>query len=183
MFCPKCGQQQISDQTRFCSKCGFLMTGVTDLVENEGQLPGRSQAKGITPRRRGIYQGIFIFMLSFLVVPILAMITVALQAEPFAVAGAAVLLTAGGLLRLVYALMFESNVHGDPTLESHILEMAKNLPGREPSAKALPPEQSIPVSAYSAPTAGGWRDTNELAKTPGSVTDSTTKLLQKDTDQ
>lgn len=159
------------------------MAGVTDLIANEGHLPGITKSKGITPRRRGIYQGVFIFLLSFLVVPIITMITIALQAPPFAVVAAAVLFTVGGLLRMAYALMFESNVSGDTTLESQIMNAVNNLPGRDPSMRALPPEQSIPVNAYTAPTAGGWRDTNDLSKTPGSVTDSTTKLLQKDTDQ
>lgn len=183
MYCPKCGQQQISEQTRFCSRCGFLMAAVTDLIANEGYLPGITQSKGITPRRRGIYQGVFIFLLSFLVVPIITMITIALQAPPFAVVAAAVLLTVGGLLRVAYALMFESNIPGDSTIESHVMDVVKSFPGRDPSMRALPPEQSIPVNAYTAPSTGGWRDTNDLSKTPGSVTDSTTKLLEKDLDQ
>ena len=44
---------------------------------------------------------------------------------------------------------------------------------------ALPPTQSVPASAY-APPAGSWRDTNDRQKVPESVTDSTTKLLQKE---
>ena len=44
--------------------------------------------------------------------------------------------------------------------------------------QALPPQQSIPASAYGPPQAGRWRDTNELEH--GSVTESTTKLLTKE---
>jgi uncharacterized membrane protein YvbJ len=36
MFCPKCGQQQLSEETKFCSRCGFLLTAVWDLVSNNG---------------------------------------------------------------------------------------------------------------------------------------------------
>lgn len=43
---------------------------------------------------------------------------------------------------------------------------------------ALPPQQSIPASAYGAPQPGNWRDTNDLQ--PTSVTESTTRLLDKD---
>ncbi len=32
MFCPQCSQEQISEDTRFCSRCGFLMTGVSQLT-------------------------------------------------------------------------------------------------------------------------------------------------------
>jgi uncharacterized protein with PQ loop repeat len=44
--------------------------------------------------------------------------------------------------------------------------------------QALPPQQSIPASAYAPPRAGTWRDTNDLE--PTSVTESTTKLLEKE---
>jgi hypothetical protein len=45
---------------------------------------------------------------------------------------------------------------------------------------ALPPQQSVPVSAYAPPAGGTWKapDTGELR--PHSVTEGTTKLLQKD---
>ncbi|MBK8302527.1 MAG: hypothetical protein IPK98_03620 [Chloracidobacterium sp.] len=44
---------------------------------------------------------------------------------------------------------------------------------------ALPPQQSIPANMYNAPRpAGSWRDTNDLE--PTSVTESTTRLLEKD---
>ncbi len=44
---------------------------------------------------------------------------------------------------------------------------------------ALPPRQSIPANMYNAPRpAGSWRDTNDLE--PASVTESTTRLLEKD---
>ncbi len=44
---------------------------------------------------------------------------------------------------------------------------------------ALPPQRSIPANMYDAPrSAGSWRDTNDLE--PTSVTESTTRLLEKD---
>ncbi len=53
-------------------------------------------------------QGVFVFLLSFLIVPLAAIITIAFNWEPFLPAISAILLTVGGLLRVVYALMFES---------------------------------------------------------------------------
>jgi hypothetical protein len=177
MHCPKCGQQQISEETRFCSKCGFLLTGIATVVATGGLIP--EQRSGIagsssSPRRRGIMQGLFIFLLSFLIVPITAMISIALNIEPFLVAIAAVLFGVGGLLRNVYAFMFESGA-ARPTFNENLISEMRSSP-------ALPPSQSIPASAYTSPT-GAWRDTNDLQRQPGSVTDSTTKLLQKDEPQ
>ena len=34
MFCPQCGRQQVSSDTRFCSGCGLSLGLVTDLVVN-----------------------------------------------------------------------------------------------------------------------------------------------------
>lgn len=124
--------------------------------------------------------GLFIFLLSFLVVPIIAILTIAVNArEPFVVAIAAILLTMGGMLRMAYALMFESGEPGGQTLEQKIAA-ATPLRSRSTASAALPPSQTFPVNAYVSPTAGQWRDTNDLQPVPGSVTDGTTKLLQKD---
>lgn len=50
----------------------------------------------------------------------------------------------------------------------------------DPSYGALPPQQSQPASSYSPPE-GAWKtpDTGEFAR-PGSVTESTTRLLKKE---
>ena len=36
MFCPQCGHQQVSNDTRFCSRCGLSLGLVTDLLANSG---------------------------------------------------------------------------------------------------------------------------------------------------
>jgi hypothetical protein len=182
MHCPVCGQRQISEDTRFCSKCGFLLTGVAELIFNGGAPPQAFQpttSKKDSPRRKGLKQGLFIFLLSFLVVPLIAILTIAVNArEPFMVAIAAILLTVGGLLRMAYALMFESNEPYGKPLEENALNAAQNFLGTNKSAGALPPQQSIPTSTYVPPTAGNWRDTNDLNATP-SVTENTTKFLDE----
>lgn len=183
MHCPKCGQAQISDETRFCSKCGFLLTGVAQIVAKDGLLEIEPGASSTTPRRRGIYQGVFIFLLSFLVVPLVVMATIAANIEPYFVVVSAVLLTVGGLLRIVYALMFESGEVGGKTLEQSVIEMSKKVVGSSGDVAALPPQRSIPASSYAPPAAGAWKDTSELEKTPNSVTETTTKLLERDSGQ
>jgi hypothetical protein len=44
----------------------------------------------------------------------------------------------------------------------------------------LHPQRDLAASEYASPRAGRWLDTNDLE--PLSVTDSTTKLLEKDSD-
>jgi hypothetical protein len=180
MYCPRCGQEQISNETRFCSRCGFLMTGVGELIANGGNtaLTAVNPGKLDSPRKRGLKQGGFIFLLTFLVVPIVSILTIWANVEPFGVAISAILLFVGGLLRMAYALMFESNNPSDKTLEQSVYQSAQGLLNKTQNPNALPPPQSIPTSSYMPPTQGSWRETNDLE--PSSVTDPTTKLLQKE---
>ena len=185
MHCPKCGQQQISDETRFCSRCGFLLTGIAHVVANDGIVPMPAQARlaSGSPRRKGVMQGTFIFLLSFLLVPLTAILCMALGIGPEPVAVMAIILSVGGLLRIAYALMFESGASTDNILEHNVMAASQNLFAAKKEAGELPPAQSIPISVYAPPPGTGrWRETNEL-ETPGSVTDSTTKLLQNEHDQ
>ena len=60
MFCPQCGQQQVTGVIRFCSRCGFPMDGVIQLLGSGGILPAyRSpdEPVPISPRRKGVKQG------------------------------------------------------------------------------------------------------------------------------
>lgn len=180
MHCPKCGQQQVSEETRFCSRCGLLLTGVAQVVSNNGLLPelrvGVSGNRG-SKRRRGLKLGLFIFLLSFLVVPILTVIAEGVGAGPEIIVITAVLLTMGGLLRMVYALMFEEGAPETGRGQAPPVFEAPEQRG------ALPPNQSVPASAFTSPASGTWRDTNDLQHQPSSVTDSTTKLLEREDDR
>lgn len=182
MFCPVCNQEQVSDETRFCSRCGFLLTGVSQLIAGGGVLPQMRTGYDpnvISPRKKGVKQGALFLFSSFIIVPLLALITIWLRAEPFLVMAAAILFGGGGLLRIIYALLFESKY---PTVsdEGVLPESFKKILPLKKQPNALPPQQSVPVSSYVPPIVGNWRDTNDLAAAPPSVTDPTTKLLQKE---
>lgn len=196
MYCPVCGQQQASESMRFCSRCGFTLLGVAEVIANNGIIPfvqPQGTIKLVSPRKRGILQGLFIFLIgTFLVVPILAILTAAVNAEPFLVAITAILSFFGGILRMLYALFFEEG--GQATVPNTILpESAKNIVGsfKRPAAQnALPPQSAnfnpannsayIPPAQQPVPQNRDWRDsnTNELTYPP-SVTEDTTKLLEK----
>ncbi len=181
MYCPGCGQEQIAEETRFCSRCGFLLLGVAEVMNNGGAIPSVLSAKklkGNSQRKKGIKQGLFIFLLTFLVVPIISIITLAVDAEPYAVVISAILLLIGGLLRMIYAWMFESDEPSQTASEQNVLNEAHNFLGKAKSENALPPAQSIPASSYIPPTQGNWRDTNDLAQP--SVAEGTTKLLKEE---
>lgn len=177
VYCPRCSQEQISNETRFCSRCGFLMTGIAEIVFQGGvpqQLEPNTEKK-VSPRRRGFKQGAGMFLLGILIVPIMAIFQELFRFPDEIVALFAVIFFLGGILRMIYAL-FESSNPADKTLEENAFQTAQKLLNKNPQTNALPPSQSVPASSYVPPMQGSWRDTNDL--TPTSVSESTTKLLK-----
>ena len=168
-------------ETNYCSRCGFLLTAVGELLQTGGQNPLAPSNTGIrhqSARKRGLKQGLFLFLLTFLVAPLMGMISMALNVEPIAVGIAVIVCFIGGLLRMVYALMFEEAAQAGPLSSDSFLDAAQHHLNRTPRATALPPQRSVPASQYMTPQAGNWRDTKDLE--PISVTEGTTKLLEKD---
>jgi F0F1-type ATP synthase assembly protein I len=181
MFCPRCGQEQVNNETRFCSRCGFLMTGVTEIIANNGLIPEkyvRAKDAKNSPKKRGIKQGATLFLSGILIVPLIAIIFAGIyNTEGFIVAIAALLTFVAGILRMLYAVLFESGNPNENTLEENVLVTGQKFLNKQKNKNALPPEQSIPASSYVPPTAGNWRDTSDLE--PSGVTENTTKLLEK----
>ncbi len=181
MFCPQCGQERLSDATSFCSRCGFLLTGTTELLYTGGIIPGAGVRSTTffspSARTRGMKQGLFIFLMTFLIVPIVAILTVAIHAPVWGVPIASIALFMGGLLRMAYALMFEPHVPTGEISEGNMNAGPKTIPDRQTAQPGLSAGHPIPASVYAPPQAGTWRDTSDLE--PGSVTDGTTKLLEK----
>ena len=183
MHCPHCGQQQVSSATRFCSRCGFLLSGVAEVMANNGIVPtnqGGIAGQTDSPRRRGIKLGAFIFLLTFILVPLTAVISITLNIPPFLPAMAVFLFGGGGILRMVYALMFEST-QSKTSGAGPQTAFPQSMPDTrfEPQLMAAPAR----TESYTPPRQGKWMDTNDLTANPPSVTDSTTKLLESDPSQ
>lgn len=195
MFCPNCGQRQSTNAARFCPACGFPLDVVGDVVAHGGRLqhwrPPETPAApaGLSPRQKGIRQGVMIMLSTFLFVPLLAIFGVALLNLPGEfVALAAVGCPVGGLLRVLYALMLESNEK--PALPAAAAAQAAYVPpptipnylGTPAHGASLPPPQGTPVHAQARPPQR--YNTGELVEPPrASVTDHTTRLLDKQPDE
>lgn len=181
MFCPNCGQERLSVETSFCPRCGFLLTGTADLLQTGGLIPRIQAPAGLfspSPRSRGIKQGLFIFLLSFLIVPLIAVFSIMVNLRTPALAVVAtILLVVGGLLRMAYASMFESPISGATIGRENTLSDSKNL-FKFPAKKELQPQHIYPVLSYAPPATGNWGDTNDLE--PASITEGTTRLLENE---
>ncbi|MBS1792434.1 MAG: zinc ribbon domain-containing protein [Acidobacteria bacterium] len=180
VYCPRCGQEQITPEVRFCSRCGFVMTGMSEIVLTGGvpthldptapQLP--------TPRRRGLKQGGAWFLFGVFMVPLLGVLSLLIRFPQEIIGLAAIVFYLGGVVRMLYALMFENGTPGEKTLEENVYHTAQKLMNRKKTAGELPAHQTIPAESYMPPRQSNWRDTNDLQ--PTSVTDPTTKLLEKE---
>ena len=175
MFCPQCGQQQVTGDVRFCSRCGFPLNIVAELLANGGTLAPReeaSRAGKLTPRQKGIRQGAMLMLSAMLLVPLVAMISVFLRIGPFLIPLTAIACFMGGLMRIFYALLLEeSTIESKPeALPSYVPPVMPAQIGRAREA-TLPPPQSTPAPSFIPRR----YDTGELA--PPSVTENTTRLL------
>ncbi len=181
MHCPRCGQQQISNETKFCSRCGFQLGLVAELLANDGFLPQLAalytQKRSFFSRKNGLIFTSLWFIFWMLMMPALA--GIADEGEAAGAIAVFGLFTSMMMLIISLALLKKSV----KPLDLRGLEKSNPAPVGiygNTSAGALPPEQSQPASVYFAPQ-GAWRvpDTGDLVS-PGSVTDGTTKLLAKD---
>jgi hypothetical protein len=169
MYCPQCGQQQVSDELRFCSRCGFQLNGVTELLATGGLLPGlekKSDRKPRSPRYEGVRQGTLIMFVAMVLVPLADVLPPYGEVLP-------VMIIMAGLMRLLYAVIFQEGAAKQKKQDSAPSAYTPSvLPRRTGGAVALPPSQSVPVENYVPRRV----ETAEM-KPPPSVTEHTTKLL------
>ena len=180
MHCPRCGQQQVSNETKFCSRCGFQLVIVAELLANGGVLPQLAalQAKRtFFNKKNGVMfsVGWFIFFTMFM-----TSVWGILNADELA-GLSAVTGVFGAMLILIGSLVFmpSSKQMLRMPIQDVLLPQPAALYGN-PNISALPPQRQQPATEYAAP-AGSWRtpETGDLAG-PGSVIEGTTKLLKRD---
>ena len=184
MFCPQCGQQQVTGVIRFCSRCGFPLDGVIQLLGNGGLLPvyrSSDEPAPISPRRKGVKQGSVLLLSGAVIVPILGIFANFGNSAFLEIltALAAIICFVGGPLRMLYAALFEEpapkpfRAYGPPNqMPAHMYAPQQFVPPAQ--NHALPPAPARPQTS--------WRQrptTAELANPP-SVTENTTRLLEKE---
>jgi len=178
MYCPQCGQQQASGVVRFCSRCGFPLDGVIQLLSTGGMVPVYHQSDEpgpVSARRKGVKQGAVLLLSGAVIVPILGVFaSFSSAAFPQILAAlAAIICFIGGPFRMLYAALFEE---GAP----------RRFPTYGPPPMAAPPQfgpprqhTALPPQPVRQPPAWRKPNTAELVNPP-SVTENTTRLLDKE---
>src|SRR5262245_44422402 len=181
MYCPHCGQQQAPGAVRFCSRCGFPLEGVLQLLNNGGILPvyhDPATPTEMSPRRKGVRQGGMLFLLGAILVPILGLFASYFNSRfpEILTALAAIICFMGGPLRMLYAAVFEEGAPR-PMPQARPYMSPPGAPSQFGS-----PRQNAALPPPSISSTTPWRArpiTSELAAPP-SVTENTTRLLDKE---
>jgi hypothetical protein len=179
MFCPQCGQQQVSDASRFCSRCGFQLAAVSGLLASNGASPEHAfetVPAPASPKRKGAQQGGKLLLSGIFMAIALAILREIIDI-PDEAALLGMIIAFAGFFRLIYALLFEEGPYrkGLQRQPAHVPQPQFAPP--QP-ASALPPPQSQPARGYAPPRP----DTAEFAYRP-SVTEGTTRLLERECDE
>ncbi|HEV7474207.1 MAG TPA: hypothetical protein VGN90_09160 [Pyrinomonadaceae bacterium] len=162
---------------RFCSRCGFTLTGVVALLENNGALPPTPAQPERSPisRNRIMLEGgalaVFASALAFIAT---FWFNASGVYEGIAKVSALVFLILSfiGLIRFLYGFLAVKD-YAEPKTAS--LSAAQIPPALRHGAAypALPPQQSIPISDYPL------RQTTKEIRPQPSVTENTTRLLDE----
>ena len=170
MYCPNCGQQQISEEMRFCSRCGLALSGLAEWLAGVLQ-PAKVDDKQVaasSPRRKGIRRASKVMFFSGVLFAIFLVISLAIgdggpMIVPFTVFFV-------GLVMMLYARLFSAKTAPETR------QVAQTSALNSTAARgSLPPAANMPM-----PDLGRQQvRTNELAQPP-SVTENTTRLLDNE---
>lgn len=171
MYCPNCGQQQVSEEMRFCSRCGLALSGLAEWLAGGGLpvKPEEAQApEPLSPRRKGIRRAAKLMFISAVLFPIVLLFCLAIdEGAPMVIP---LMLFFVALAMMLYARLFSDKTA--PVLNPAAQTAAL---GSNPARSTLPPANTTTMPGV------GRRHvrTNELVQPP-SVTEHTTKLLDNE---
>ncbi len=171
MYCPKCGQQQVADNVRFCSRCGLPIGEVSEWMAGGAALAVLEEAASpalISPKRKNIRRGAKLMFMSAVLLPVFFGISLLVDGPGPLIVPFTIFLA--GLSLYLYARLFGEELppaKSQPAQPSRLAAMS--------GGNALPPASNLWVDSVGRQRAR----TSELAQPP-SVTEHTTKLLNND---
>ena len=169
MYCPNCGQQQISEEMRFCSRCGLAFSGLAEWLAG-GRLPLQRREEPqapapLSPRRKGIRRAAKLMFFSGVLFFVCLVISLAADEGAFMIFPFLVFFVS--LVLMLYARLFSDK-------NAPVINQPAAF-GPTSARGSLPPGATMPM-----PAAGRQHvRTNELAQPP-SVTENTTRLLDNE---
>ena len=164
MYCPRCNQQQVSDDVSFCTRCGFQLGVVKELLATDGALPSHLKDFQVThslPSQRGKRFGSKLIFFSLISLPLFLALSYTFD-SPLPLWFPAVVFLAG-LTCVLYSVIFGEDIlpakHKAPSV----------LSGASMSTSALPSPSVVPIGGLGAMHV----NTAEMIQPP-SITEATT---------
>lgn len=174
MHCPKCGHRQNSDEIRFCSKCGFDLKGVKELLAPEKyRMKAKENKARVTGFRHGAGVIIFGFMLTCVLYILSQLGVVPGSYSKIAFMTFLTLGMARALIPIVFGEVKSPRKSEDFAAVDE--QDQTQLTGNEFSNKSLPEAKYYPPADFAAKK----YTTNELVPIL-SVTEHTTRHLEKE---
>jgi hypothetical protein len=178
MYCPKCSQEQVSEEVRFCSRCGFSIAAVRELiVSNDALIAKGAQGEPRSCGQKAVRRGAWI-MLASLAFTLFVGLMAAIDDDFAILLFLPFLGFVFGLLNVFYgAFLADKRALKRAAAKSQLVSMMPGQPA--PAARVeLPPARMAPIESFSSKRG----ETAEMVQPPPSVTENTTRLLEDESD-
>jgi hypothetical protein len=182
MYCPKCSQEQISDEVRFCPRCGFQLDALklmlTDNLDGSPMSEAERETQLVSTRKRDVLIGATVMLVAAISIVLLMISSVAgtpWQAVVIPlllvwIGIVSVMLLSGHAAREVTNLFFKDDSASPSQIVSKLIRRLNPSDVYHP----LPSIKREHISEF-----GTWRvNTAELLQ-PTSITEHTTNSLDK----
>ena len=180
MYCPKCSQEQISDEMRFCSRCGFPLIAVRDLVASGNALVKLEEPLQASCGQKAVRRAAWMLMAS-VVLSLFVGFLAAIE-DDFAVFFIfPFLIFLIGFALMLYGVFIADKRAARKKAAALQKQLAASMQAHLNAAPRTPelyPSQMTPNESFT----GRRPQTAEMFRPP-SVTENTTRLLEDDPDQ
>ena len=167
MYCPRCSQQQDTDDVSFCSRCGFQLGAVKELLVTHGALPAPAidrQSGFLATGRKSVRRGAKLIFFSLVSLPVFFALSV-INDSPGPLLPPALAFLAG-LTLILYSWIFGEDI------------LPSKQEAKPPPFRRFGSSPNIPLQPASSrgEVGAGRANTAEILQPP-SVTERTTNLL------
>lgn len=167
MFCPKCGHQQIGNEVKYCSRCGFYLGMVAELLVLDGAVPGRAispYSPGPSARKKKIRRAAKLMFFSLVLLPLAIGLSAAVDDGAPMIFPFAVFLVS--VFWMLYHRLFTDDVE---------------IPAQAPRQVQMPPQRPMlrPEDNRMGVAEPRRVNTADMAHPP-SIVDHTTQLFDKE---
>lgn len=178
MFCPQCCQKQISEDIKFCSRCGFELELVSNLIAHDGELPQLIELlksnKRLTKRMNTLF-GMSVWLVAAFLFNLLAVIGAGSANE--------IIMASVGLLFGLFIMILSAPSLKDLRLKAQMRgNSSQDKNQAQKKFKAENAESILQMSEssqdYIAPNFYLKRNTTGELIQPPSVVEETTKFLK-----